>query len=139
MSEPEALGALEEADPFDLPEWLGTDEVTWYADTTASAQHVVEGRLVSGSRELACDLLAVDQAYPAPVVGDDLRRPVHQAWRNGEVLLLTHADRLVLATPGTCFGAERVLDALGRLARAVGARPERYLAALRVGVVHEGD
>lgn len=132
-------GRLEEADPFDLPEWLGTDEVTWYSEPSARPEHLLEGRLVSGDRQLPCDLLAVDQAYPAPVVAEDLRRPAHQAWRNGEVLLLTRDERLLLAAPGTCFGADRVLDTLGRLARAVGARPERYLAALRVGVVHGKD
>jgi hypothetical protein len=31
-----------------------------------------------------------------------------------------------------------VLDALARLAKAVGARPERFVAALRLGVVGSG-
>lgn len=126
-------------DPFDLPEWLGTEEVTWYAEDAVTGAHRLRGRLVSGEQELGCDLLAVDEAYPAPVVDDDVRRPAHQAWRNGEVLLLEEDSRLVLAAPGTGFGASRVLDALGRLARAVGAQPERYLAALRVGVVRRQD
>lgn len=130
---------LERADPFDLPEWLGTQEVIWYADAADGGGHLVRGRLVSQGQELGCDLLAVDEAYPAPVVDDALRQQAHQAWRNGEVLLLGSGDRIVLASPGTRFGAERALEALGRLARAVGAPPERYLAALRVGVVDRED
>ena len=39
----------------------------------------------------------------------------------------------MLAVPGTGFGADLVLDALGRLAKAVGARAERYAALLRLG------
>jgi hypothetical protein len=132
----DAVDGLEVADPFDLPEWLGTEEVTWYADAAEHGGHLVRGRLTSGEEELPCDLLAVDEAYPVPVVGDDLRRQAHQAWRNGEVLLLTRGSRAVLASPGASFHAEQVLEALGRLARAVGASPDHYLAALRVGVVH---
>jgi hypothetical protein len=122
------------ADPFELPEWLGTQQVVWHADAGDRNGHHVRGRLVAGDDELGCDLLAVDQAYPGPVVGEDMRRQVHQAWRNGEVALLEYDGRLALAAPGTCFGADRILDLLGRLARAVGARPGNYVAALRVGV-----
>ena len=39
----------------------------------------------------------------------------------------------VLAAPGTRFDPDLVLDALGRLARAVGAHAERYAALLRIG------
>jgi hypothetical protein len=35
--------------------------------------------------------------------------------------------------PGTGFTPELVLEALGRLARAVGAHAERYAALLRLG------
>jgi hypothetical protein len=80
-----------------------------------------------------CDLLAVDEAYPAPVVDDATRLRVHQAWRHGQVVIGEHGARMVLAVPGTRFGPELVLDALGRLARAVGARAERYAVLLRLG------
>ena len=40
--------------------------------------------------------------------------------------------RMVLAVPGTGFAPDLVLDALGRFARAVGARAERYAALLRL-------
>jgi hypothetical protein len=122
-------------DPFDLPDWLGTDAVTWHADRAEGRGHQVWGRLVGDAGEHPCDLFAVDQAYPEPVAGDDVRRMAHQAWRNGEVLLLEKDGRLQLAAPGTCFSADRILEVLGRLAKAVGARPDRFVAALRVGVV----
>jgi hypothetical protein len=45
----------------------------------------------------------------------------------------------VVAAPGTSFSADRVLEVLARLAKAVGARPEAFIAALRVGVMRSGD
>ena len=32
-------------DPFDLPDWLGTDEVTWSADAGLRTGHHVRGNL----------------------------------------------------------------------------------------------
>jgi hypothetical protein len=127
------------ADPFDLPEWLGTGEVTWYADSTDRVGHSVRGRLVDADEEHPCDLLAVDQAWPAPVADEETRRAAHNAWRNAQVLLLEESGRLVVAVPGTCFSADRVLEVLARLAKAVGARPECFVAALRVGVMRSDD
>ena len=126
--------ALADVDPFDLPDWLGTEDVVWRADEGLSSGHRVLGRLTGDGREdLVCDLLAVDEAYPVPVVDDASRLRVHQAWRHGQVLLGEHDDRLTIAAPGTGWTAERVLDALDRLSRAVGARPERFAALLRIG------
>ena len=132
---------LTDIDPFDLPEWLGTGDVVWRADEGLQTGHLVRGRLAAdqpdllaeASQEIVCDLLAVDEAYPAPVVDDATRLRVHQAWRHGQVVIGEHGSRMVLAVPGTRFGPELVLDALGRLARAVGARAERYAALLRLG------
>lgn len=132
---------LTDIDPFDLPEWLGTGDVVWRADEGLQTGHLVRGRLASdlpdrpaeASQEIVCDLLAVDEAYPAPVVDDATRLRVHQAWRHGQVVIGEHGSRMVLAVPGTRFGPELVLDALGRLARAVGARAERYAVLLRLG------
>ena len=133
---------LTDIDPFDLPEWLGTGDVVWRADAGLETGHLVRGRLtaetaaVDGSdatEEIVCDLLAVDEAYPAPVVDDATRLRVHQAWRHGQVVIGEHGSRMVLAVPGTRFGPELVLEALSRLARAVGARAERYAALLRLG------
>ena len=132
---------LTDIDPFDLPEWLGTGDVVWRADEGLQTGHLVRGRLTAdqpdrraeASQEIVCDLLAVDEAYPAPVVDDATRLRVHQAWRHGQVVIGEHGSRMVLAVPGTRFGPELVLDALGRLARAVGARAERYAVLLRLG------
>ena len=121
-------------DPFDLPDWLGTAEVTWTAQDGVRTGHLVAGLLsAAGAEPVACDLLAVDEAYPTPVADDDVRHGAHQAWRHGEVHLLDRAGRLTIAVPGTVFDADRVLDALERLTRAVGAAPERYAVCLRLG------
>src|SRR6476620_10378496 len=128
--------AITDIDPFDLPEWLGTGAVVWRANAGLRTGHHVRGRLTAGGGEpveIVCDLLAVDEAYPEPVVDDATRLRVHQAWRHGQVVIGEHGSRMVLAVPGTRFGPELVLDALGRLARAVGARAERYAVLLRLG------
>jgi len=126
---------ITDVDPFDLPEWLGTHDVVWRADQGLRTGHLVRGRLTADADalEISCDLLAVDEAYPEPVVDDAGRLRVHQAWRHGQVVIGELDSRLVLAVPGTRFGPELVLDALGRLARAVGAHAERYAALLRLG------
>ncbi len=128
---------LSDVDPFDLPGWLGEAEVTWTADVGIRTGHLVVGRLTGAGAELACDLLAVDEAFPSPVADDDIRLRAHQAWQYDQILLLERASdqtaRLTLAVPGTRFGADRVLDALSRLAKAVGSSPDRYAALLRIG------
>ncbi len=131
--------AITDIDPFDLPEWLGDLDVVWRADAGLRTGHLVRGRLTAeGVDDLVCDLLAVDEAYPEPVVDDASRLRVHQAWRHGQVVVGTvpvgGEPRLVLAVPGTRFEPDLVLDALGRLARAVGAHAERYAALLRLSV-----
>jgi hypothetical protein len=121
-------------DPFDLPEWLGEDDVTWAADSGLRNGYAVPGVLTgSGHEPIQCDLLAVDEAYPVPVADEKTRHDAHQAWRHGQVLLVSVDSRLTLAVPGTGFDADRVLDALGRLAKAVGASAEHYTVLLRIG------
>lgn len=125
-----------EVDPFDLPEALGAGEVTWTASDGIHARARVRGALsVSGPAvpDLACDLLAVDDAYPVPVAGDALRATAHQAWRHGQVHLASYDDRLTILVPGSTFSAELVLEAIARLARAVGAEPSSYVVRLRLG------
>ena len=95
---------------------------------------LVRGLLSGGEgRTVPCDLMAVDEAYPAPVADHDLRTRAHQAWHHGQVLLTVRDGRPTLAVPGRDFTADRVLDALGRLAHAVGAAPTQYAALLRLG------
>ena len=124
---------LVEIDPFDLPEWLLGGEVTWSADRGLLDSHLVPGTLAHGHDSLACDLFAVDEAYPALVADEDTRARVHQAWRHGQVLLLEREGRLSVAVPGTRFTADGVLESLGRLAKALGAAPEGVSALLRLG------
>ena len=136
MKPPRALTLV---DGFDLPEWIGTTEVTWGVEDSGARieAHHVTGRLVSEAGQSACDLLATDHAWPTPITDDATRTLVHQAWHNGEVLLVEYEGRLALAVPGTDFSADRILTALARLAKAVGAAPERFVVALRLGVVAE--
>lgn len=123
-------------DPFDLPEWLGTAEVTWTALSSVHDGHRVTGELAApGAGDgglLGCDLLGADQAFPEPVLDDDWRRRAHQAWTHGQVEVVEYDGRLTLAVPGTSFSADLVLEALGRFARAVGADPSSYSASLRL-------
>ena len=135
MSTPPPLPDL---DPFDLPDWLGESDVVWTPVSGVRTGHHVLGTLSAGGADRAedpvpCDLLAVDEAYPAPVADDAARLRAHQAWRHGQILLVELDGRLTLAVPGTAFTADGVIDALSRLAKAVGAGPERYAAYLRIG------
>jgi hypothetical protein len=125
---------MTEVDPFDLSEWLGESAVTWAPEGGIHDSHLVAGTLTApGHAGVPCDLLAVDEAYPKPVADDDLRHQTHQAWQHGQVLLVSRDGRLTLAAPGTSFTAETVLEALARLAKAVGARPESFSVLLRLG------
>jgi len=127
-------GVPRDVDPFDLPDWLNASAVTWQPEHGIRVGHLVAGLLGTAAGErLPCDLRAVDEAYPRPVSDDDTRTRTHQAWRHGQVLLLSYDERLTLAVPGRDFTADRVLDALERLARAVGASPDDYAALLRLG------
>ena len=126
-------GAARDLDPFDLPEWLGAEPVVWTPEGGIHDRYLVTGALSTDERSLPCALLAVDEAYPEPVADDDLRHMAHQAWKYGEVLLVSLDDRMTLAVPGTSFTADLVLDALARFAKAVGARPESFSVLLRLG------
>jgi hypothetical protein len=130
---PSAPPSYDESDPFDLPDWLGERDVTWESERGLTSGHRVAGVLTaSGQDALACDLLAVDDAYPEPIAADTIRVRAHQLWRHGEVLIATDAGRLVLGVPGSRIDTEAALEAVGRLARAVGARPGSYAVRLRV-------
>jgi hypothetical protein len=121
-------------DPFELPEWLGESDVTWAAESGLRRGYAVTGVLTAAGHDpLPCDLLAVDEAYPLPVADEKARHDAHQAWRHGQVLLVEVDDRLTLAVPGTGFTADLVLDALGRLSKAVGSSAEHYTVLLRIG------
>lgn len=120
----------EELDPFDLPDWVGEEPVVWSADEGLGGHQVAGTLSAEPARVLSCDLLAVDQAYPAPVVDGAVRTRAHQVWQHGEVLLVAHGGRTAVATPGTAYAADDVLETLTRLARAVGADPARWSVRL---------
>lgn len=123
-----------ETDPFELPEWLGECQVTWESVSGLATGHRVGGALTApGHEPLRCDLLAVDDAYPEPVAAEAVRVRAHQVWRHGEVLLAADGDGMVLIVPGSRVDPETVLEAVGRLARAVGAAAGSYAVLLRVG------
>ncbi len=118
-------------DPFELPEWLGTGPVTWVATTALDEGPLVTGEL-RGPLEAVepLDLLAVDAAYPTPVLADDERRQVHQAWHFGEVLLIVHQGRTTAAAPGSQFDAREVCEVLRRFAKAVGTSPSQISVSI---------
>jgi hypothetical protein len=120
------------ADPFELPEWLGTEPVTWTAQTGVRGARWITGCLGAGEEQLPCDLMAADVAYPQPLLADEWRRAAHQAWEHGQVLLLQYGDRLTLAVPGTAYSADGALETLSRLAKAVGVPAARFTVCLKL-------
>lgn len=127
------VGAPAPVDPFDLPDALGTSVVTWRADDGLTGHRVRGGLEPDGAAAVACDLLAVDEAFPAPVADDATRLLAHQAWRHGQVHLASYDDRLTLLVPGRCFSAELVLETVARFAKALGAPASHYRVLLRLG------
>jgi hypothetical protein len=123
---------VEAVDAFDLPEWLGVDEVTWTALTSLGSDPRVTGLLTGGSGELPCDVLACDLAYPRTVVEEQWRSAAHRAWQLGETQLLSFDGRLTLLVPGTAVAVEDALEAVRRLAKAVGAPSDRFTITLRL-------
>lgn len=120
-------------DAFDLPEWLGTEDVTWTAVTSLGTTHLVSGSLSGASGGvLDCDVLAADLAHPHAVLEEKWRGAAHRAWQLGESELLEYDGRLTLVVPGTTVGVELALEAVRRLAKAVGAPADRFTAALRL-------
>ena len=126
------MGVVQAVDAFDLPDWLGTCEVTWAAGSSVRGAQRIEGRLEAGDERLDCDLMAADVAFPQPLLEDSWRRQAHQAWEHGQVLLVSYDGRLTLAVPGTAYSADGVLETVGRLARAVGVAPGRFTVSLRL-------
>ena len=125
--------SLVEVDPFDLPEWLGAGAVAWVATSSVRDAARVHGVLSDGEgTELACDLLAVDVAFPQVVLDGAGRRAVHQAWAHDQVLLADHDGRLAVVVPGTAFTADLVLEAVGRLAKALGVKRRHFSVTLRL-------
>jgi hypothetical protein len=125
-------------DAFELPDWLGTSDISWTASSSVRGAQRIEGVLTSGGSSgsvpepVPCDLMAVDVAFPQPILPESWRRQAHQAWEYGQVLLLTYDSRLTLAVPGTAYSADGVLESIGRLAKALGVAPGRFVVCLRL-------
>ncbi|MGC4111948.1 MAG: hypothetical protein QM747_16340 [Nocardioides sp.] len=131
---PPAPPSYAEQDAFDLPEWLGESEVVWRSENDLRRSHRVVGALLApGHDPVFCDLLAVDDAYPSPAAADPLRVRAHQVWQNGEVLVARDGDRVLLVVPGSRVPTDAAIQAIGRLARAVGARAGSWSVQLRIG------
>jgi hypothetical protein len=118
-------------DAFDLPDWVGTEAITWRSSTALGDTHRVEGELQTQAGERHdFDLLAVDRAYPAVVCSDAERHDAHQAWKFGEIVLLEVDGRVCAAVPASRFDANLACEALRRVAKAVGADRSRFWVSL---------
>lgn len=113
--------AVADLDPFELPDWLGTEPVSWCADTTLTDAPRVEGRLRAASGEQQLDLLAVDAVYPRQVCPERQRHDAHQAWQFGQVLIASFDGRVTAAVPGVRFDANLACETVSRFGKAVGA------------------
>ncbi len=130
MSEP--TGAWSATDPFDLPEWLGDDELRWTTKETGSVA-LIPGELSGAAgHAIALDMLCADVAYPAAVLPEQLRHDAHQAWHFGQVLLLVRDGRHALAVPTTGWDADTGCEAMRRFAKAIGVPPSQLSVVLRL-------
>jgi hypothetical protein len=125
-------GGWSVSDPFDLPEWVGAEQLRWSTDETKSTA-LIAGTLTGESGEsLSLDLLCADVAYPAAIVDERRRHDTHQAWHFGQVLLLERNGRLAMAVPATRWDADMICEALRRFAKAIGAPSSQISLVLRL-------
>ena len=132
MPAPPEVTAVE---ALDLPEWLGTRQLTWTAHSSVRGASLIAGSLAPSDASglfLPCDLMAADVAFPQPILPETWRRQAHLAWEYGQVQLVTVEGRLTLAVPGTAYSADGVLESIGRLALAVGVPAARFTVCLRL-------
>ncbi len=91
----------------------------------------MEGTLsAEPGHEVPLDLLAVDAAYPTVVCPEKHRQAAHQAWQFGQVALVDVDGRVSAAVPGTRFDADLACEVIRRVAKAVGASPDRFTVSL---------
>ena len=120
------------ADPFDLPDWLGEQALTWTADSSIGGSRATGALCAADERCLPLAVLGVDEAYPVPIVGDAVRRQVHQSWRYGQVALLEQRGSYALAAPAISVDVDMVCEALRRFAMAIGVAAERIRVLVRL-------
>ncbi len=76
-------------------------------------------------------MLAVDAAYPRTVCSSSQRHDAHQAWHFGEVLLLEDdTGRVAAAVPTISFDPNLAVDAIRRVAKALGAPSANFTVTL---------
>ena len=107
------------SDPFELPEWLGEEDLTWSLDGPLTAAQVRGTLHGTDEHQLGLDLVCVDVAYPAPVVGELIRRECHLSWHHGQVLVLANAGAHGLGVPTSSLDADTACEALRRFAHAI--------------------
>lgn len=118
-------------DAFDLPDWLGTEPVTWHGlEALDSGRHITGVMRGPDGRSHPFDLLAVDSAYPTVVCSDAERHDAHQAWQFGEIILLLVGERVAAAVPASRFDANLGCEAIRRVAKSVGADSSRFSVSL---------
>jgi hypothetical protein len=122
--------AIQTYDPFDLPDWLGTERVTWRTEGSFADDPRVAGWLCAEGRSQPLDLLAVDAAYPEAVCPPEQRHDAHQSWHFGQVLLLGIDARVAAAVPGVRFDANLVIESIRRVAKALGAPGANFTVML---------
>lgn len=128
---PGQRASIEIVDAFDLPEWLGTQPMSWRSTTPLDAGPVVGGVLeADDGRRQQLDLLAVDAAYPVALCPEPQRRRAHQAWQYGEVILLDVGGRVSAGVPGRRFDANLACETLRRVARSVAADPGTFTVSI---------
>ena len=121
-------------DAFDLPAWVGEQDVVWRSDVALGTPLVpgVLGTAAGEQDSMPCDLMACDRAYPQPVLSERWRREAHSQWALHQVLLVEVGSRLTLVAPGVDVEVTSALEALRRLAKAVGVPAASFTAALRL-------
>ncbi len=112
-------GGWRRGDAFDLPDWLGEEDLTWSLDGPLTGSRVRGTLHGLGDHQLPLDVLCVDVAYPAPVVSELVRRECHLSWHHGEVQLLEDGTAHGLAVPASTVDADAACEALRRFAKAV--------------------
>ena len=106
-------------DPFELPEWLGREGLTWSLDGPLSAAQVRGTVHGAGEHQLRLDIVCADVAYPAPVVPELIRRECHLSWHHGQVLVLANPVSHALGVPVSTLDADTACEALRRFAAAI--------------------
>lgn len=121
----DATAQWERSDPFDLPDWLGEEELTWLLEGPLSAAQVRGTLCGHVGHELPLHIICADVAYPAPVVSELLRRESHLAWHHGQVLVVGNARCQGLAVPVSGLDADTACEALRRFAMAIAVDPSQ--------------